>query len=209
MHYLGSNPDAAGKVKAPKAASHGFDLKRHFVGQLTATGFLPFTLLGVAGAVKGYSHSSTVRLLTHWLAALLLFSTMIAWSYYGEKGAEYLFGASAILPFKFAFVVFVFLGMVLPKFDVVVNFSDATTGMMVLCNLPAILVLSPVVMRAARDYFRRLDNGEMPRLLRRQVFILRLHARVGVLDGGIAPRQAPGQSALVLDPTAHALVERL
>ncbi|MHC5108272.1 MAG: alanine/glycine:cation symporter family protein [Planctomycetota bacterium] len=95
---------------------------------------------------------------------LFAFSTMIAWSYYGEKGAEYLFGASAILPFKFAFVVFVFLGMVLPKFDVVVNFSDATTGMMVLCNLPAILILSPVVMRAARDYFRRLDNGEMPRL---------------------------------------------
>jgi AGCS family alanine or glycine:cation symporter len=91
------------------------------------------------------------------------FSTMLSWSYYGEKGAEYLFGAGAILPYKFFFVVFVFLGMVLPEFQTVYDFSDATTGMMVLCNLPAVLILSPVVMRAAKDYFRRLDAGEMPR----------------------------------------------
>jgi flagellar protein FlgJ len=41
------------------------------------------------------------------------FSTMISWSYYGEKGTEYLFGPQAILPYKFVFVIFVFLGMVL------------------------------------------------------------------------------------------------
>ena len=84
------------------------------------------------------------------------FSTMISWSYYGEKGAEYLLGPRAILPYKFMFVIFVFLGMVLEKFTTVYDFSDATTGLMVLCNLPAVLILSPVVVRAARDYFRRL-----------------------------------------------------
>jgi Na+/alanine symporter len=52
--------------------------------------------------------------------------------------------------------------MVLEKFQTVYDFSDATTGMMVLCNLPAVLILSPVVMRAAKNYFRRLDAGEMP-----------------------------------------------
>jgi Na+/alanine symporter len=35
--------------------------------------------------------------------------------------------------------------------------------MMVLCNLPAVLVLSPVVIRAAKAYFARLDAGDMPR----------------------------------------------
>lgn len=90
------------------------------------------------------------------------FSTMISWSYYGEKGAEYLFGPLAILPFKFMFVIFVFLGMVLEKFKTVYDISDATTGLMVLCNLPAVLILSPFVLRAARGYFRRLDRGEMP-----------------------------------------------
>jgi len=95
---------------------------------------------------------------------LFAFSTMISWSYYGEKGAEYLLGPRAILPYKFIFVIFVFLGMILPRFDTVYNFSDATTGMMVLCNLPALLILSPIVLRAARDYFRRLDRGDMPRV---------------------------------------------
>ncbi|MFQ5414039.1 MAG: alanine/glycine:cation symporter family protein [Phycisphaerae bacterium] len=92
---------------------------------------------------------------------MFAFSTMISWSYYGEKGAEYLLGPQAILPYKFVFVIFVFLGMVLPKFQTVVDFSDATTGLMVMCNLPAVLILSPVVLRAARDYFRRLDKGDM------------------------------------------------
>ena len=66
-------------------------------------------------------------------------STAIAWSYYGDRCANYLFGTRAILPYKFVFVVFVFLGMVLEKFQTVYDFSDATTGLMVLCNLPAVL----------------------------------------------------------------------
>jgi AGCS family alanine or glycine:cation symporter len=94
---------------------------------------------------------------------LFAFSTMISWSYYGEKGAEYLLGPGAILPYKFLFIIFVFLGMVLPKFSVVYDFSDATTGLMVLANIPAILILSPHVVRAAANYFRRLDGGQMPR----------------------------------------------
>ncbi len=89
------------------------------------------------------------------------FSTMISWSYYGEKGAEYLLGPGAILPYKFLFVIFVFLGMVLEEFKTVYDFSDATTGLMVLCNLPAVLILSPAVLRAAKNYFKRLDSGQM------------------------------------------------
>ncbi len=92
---------------------------------------------------------------------LFAFSTMISWSYYGEKGAEYLFGPGAILIYKFVFVVFVFLGMVLEKFSTVYDFSDGTTGLMVLCNLPAVLMLMPKVLTGTRDYFRRLDSGEM------------------------------------------------
>ena len=64
---------------------------------------------------------------------LFAFSTMISWSYYGEKGAEYLLGPRAILPYKFMFVIVVFTGMVMEKFQAVYDFSDATTGLMVLC----------------------------------------------------------------------------
>ncbi len=92
------------------------------------------------------------------------FSTMISWSYYGEKGAEYLFGPQAILPYKFIFVICVFLGMIAEKFQWVYNFSDAAVGLMVFWNLPAVLILSPHIVRAGRDYFRRLDSGRMPRV---------------------------------------------
>ena len=95
---------------------------------------------------------------------LFAFSTMISWSYYGEKGAEYLLGPRAILPYKFVFVIFVIFGMMMEKFQYVYNFSDATTGLMVMCNLPALLILSPHVLRAGKDYFRRLDSGQMPRV---------------------------------------------
>ncbi len=124
--------------------------------------------LDINGAeMTGFAFDTTARGFGKYMVTLGVclfgFSTMISWSYYGEKGAEYLLGARAILPYKFIFVVFVFLGMVLPKFSSVYNFSDATTGLMVLCNLPAVLILSPHVMRAAKFYFQRLDAGEMPR----------------------------------------------
>ncbi len=124
--------------------------------------------LDITGAkMTAFAFDTTVRGFGTYIVTLgvclFAFSTMISWSYYGEKGAEYLLGPQAILPYKFLFVVFVFLGMVLEKFSTVYNFSDATTGLMVLCNLPAVLILSPVVLRAARNYFRRLASCEMPR----------------------------------------------
>ena len=93
---------------------------------------------------------------------LFAFSTMISWSYYGENGAGYLFGPRAILPYKILFVIFVIIGMSWREFKPVYDFSDAVTGMLVFWNLPAVLVLSPFVLRAAKDYFRRLGSGEMP-----------------------------------------------
>ena len=124
--------------------------------------------LDITGAdMTGFAFDTSMpgigRYMVTLAACLFAFSTMISWSYYGEKGAEYLLGPRAILPYKFLFVIFVFLGMVLEKFSTVYDFSDATTGLMVLCNLPAVLILSPAVLRAARNYFGRLDRGEMPR----------------------------------------------
>ncbi|MFQ5412555.1 MAG: alanine:cation symporter family protein, partial [Phycisphaerae bacterium] len=94
---------------------------------------------------------------------LFAFSTMISWSYYGEKGTEYLFGASAILPYKILFVIAIFMGCVIPEFKTVYNFSDAMTGLTVFCNLPVCLLLLPTLVRAAGRYFGRLDDGKMPR----------------------------------------------
>jgi AGCS family alanine or glycine:cation symporter len=93
---------------------------------------------------------------------LFAFSTMLTWSYYGERGAEYLFGAGAVLPYKVIFVIFIVIGMMIGRFQTVYDLSDGLVGVMALCNLPAVLLLSPTVLRAARNYFGRLDRGEMP-----------------------------------------------
>jgi AGCS family alanine or glycine:cation symporter len=118
--------------------------------------------------MTGFAFDTTVRGFGKYIVTLgvclFAFSTMISWSYYGEKGAEYLLGAGAILPYKFIFVIFVMLGMVLPSFQPIYNFSDALCGLMVFCNLPAVLILSPRVLRAAGHYFGRLDAGQMPRV---------------------------------------------
>ncbi len=94
---------------------------------------------------------------------LFAFSTMISWSYYGEKGTEFLFGPKAILPYKFLFVAGIFCGSVIQSFETVYNFSDAMVGLTVFCNLPACLILMPTLIRAAKHYFGRLDSGQMPR----------------------------------------------
>jgi AGCS family alanine or glycine:cation symporter len=88
---------------------------------------------------------------------------MISWSYYGETGTEYLLGPRAILPYKILFVIAIFFGCVIQHFETVYHFSDAMVGLTVFCNLPACLILLPILLRAARHYFNRLDTGQMPR----------------------------------------------
>ena len=92
---------------------------------------------------------------------LFAFSTMISWSYYGEKGAEFLFGPSFILPYKLMFVSVIFLSCIIKQFSIVYNMGDALAGAQVLVNLPAALLLFPIYLTASRDYFRRLDSGQM------------------------------------------------
>ncbi|MFH1418930.1 MAG: amino acid carrier protein [Planctomycetota bacterium] len=94
--------------------------------------------------------------------SLFAFSTMISWSYYGEKGTEFLLGPAAILPYKILFVIAIFLACTIQGFETVYDFSDAMVGLTVFCNLPACLLLMPIIVRAGRHYFNRLDSGRMP-----------------------------------------------
>ena len=87
---------------------------------------------------------------------LILFaiSTAISWSYYGDRCAEYLFGSRAILPYRWIYVVALFVGAVV-RLEFVWNFSDITLGLMSLPNLIAIIALSGVVVSLTKDYFSR------------------------------------------------------
>ncbi len=90
--------------------------------------------------------------------ALFAFSTILGWSYYGEKAIEYLLGIKAIFPYRIAFVIASFLGawvltlQARTGFELVWGFADVMNGMMAFPNLVGLLLLSGVVARETREY---------------------------------------------------------
>jgi len=87
------------------------------------------------------------------------FSTLITWSYYGQTGVRFLFGQKSIMPYRWVYVGFILLGALQPL-HMVIAFSDAMIGLMVIPNTIAILLLSGKVWRWTSDYFQKLNNNE-------------------------------------------------
>lgn len=87
-------------------------------------------------------------------------STMFGYSYYGRKCFSYLFGARRARLYDFVYLVMLFVGAAWAA-DMVVNLLDTAFALMALPNMIATLLLAPRVMRAARDYFSRLDAGSV------------------------------------------------
>lgn len=90
------------------------------------------------------------------------FSTMLAWSYYGEKSACYLFGESkrVAVSYKLVFCFFIVVGAA-SNLSAVTDFSDAMIFVMALPNIIGLYLLAPVVKRELNSYFARVDNDEI------------------------------------------------
>ncbi|MFV0416534.1 MAG: alanine/glycine:cation symporter family protein [Chthoniobacterales bacterium] len=73
-----------------------------------------------------------------------VFSTMLGWSYYGEKAVEYLGGISFIPAYRVLWVIVVYLGATMPS-GLVIDFSDSANALMAIPNLISLLLLSGVV----------------------------------------------------------------
>ena len=82
------------------------------------------------------------------------FTTILGWSYYGERCMERLLGRVAVMPYRLIFSVMVFVGAV-TSLDVVWTFSDIANGLMALPNLIGLLLLSGIVVKETRDYMSR------------------------------------------------------
>jgi len=87
----------------------------------------------------------TVGLLT------FVFSTILGWSYYGERAIEYLFGKVAIMPYRFLWVIAVFVGSIM-TLDLVWAMADAMNALMAIPNLISLLLLSGVIVAETRKY---------------------------------------------------------
>jgi len=123
-------------------------------------------IMGVGMTVEGFriglSQIGVGMLAEHIVAGgliLFAFSTIIAWSYYGTRASNYLFGEKSIKPYRFIYGVFVFIGSIW-GLELVWHFVDMVITFMTIPNLIALLLLSPVVSKEIKWYFSEMRQIE-------------------------------------------------
>lgn len=90
---------------------------------------------------------------------LFAYSTLLSWSYYGERAVDFLWGEKGKVPYKVVFCLLAFTGALL-KIEMVLNFSDIMLALMVVPNMIAVWMLFPKVKEETSSYFKRLKAGE-------------------------------------------------
>ncbi len=115
---------------------------------------------GASTTIAGFSTVFGPKFGSSLLAiGLLLFatSTILGWSLYGTRCIEYLFGNKAVRPYQVLFVLVIVLGAVL-DLKLVWDISDTLNGLMAIPNLIGLLLLSPVVFKYTREYFKAIKK---------------------------------------------------
>jgi alanine or glycine:cation symporter, AGCS family len=145
-------------------AESGQELPRLY-GNAVRTG-APLTMAaferGIGRTGAGFGHFIVIM-------GVLLFaiSTAIAWSYYGDRCANYLFGSAAVMPYRIVFVIMHFVGAVIPLASVWA-LGDVFLGVVIFPNLLALLLLSGKIRELSDSYFARkpwIENAEVHRRL--------------------------------------------
>ncbi len=113
----------------------------------------PLTAMAFSLGLPGYGH-----ILVSLGLAIFAFTTIIGWSFYGEKCTEYLFGVKSVPVFRLIWVLAIPVGATY-ELDVAWLLADTLNAMMALPNLLALLLLSPVVFKLTRSY---LAHGSAP-----------------------------------------------
>ena len=117
-------------------------------------------LAGATTTIAGFSTVFGQKFGATLLAlGLLLFatSTILGWSLYGTRCIEYLFGHKAVKPYQLLFVIVIVLGAV-ADLTLVWDISDTLNGLMAIPNLIGLLLLSPVVIKVTKDYFKAIKK---------------------------------------------------
>ena len=118
------------------------------------------TTAAFADALPGFGdHFVTIAL------SLFAFTTILGWSYYGERCAEYLFGERIIMPFRYLWIAMMLAVTALlyagdnitALMNTVWLTTDTLTGLMAAPNLIALLVLSPIIFRMTKEYFDKRE----------------------------------------------------
>ncbi|MCT7655235.1 sodium:alanine symporter family protein [Oceanimonas sp. NS1] len=110
------------------------------------------TTLAFSLAIPGGEYIVSVAL------AIFAFTTILGWSFYGEKCVQFLFGVKAIVPFRIAWVLALPIGAT-RSLEFIWLLADTLNAMMAIPNLIALALLSPVVFRLTKEYFARQKAG--------------------------------------------------
>lgn len=167
---LGSAPIAAAAAKTNWPAEQGLiSMTGTFIDSLiicTLTG-LSIILSGawkldLNGAIMTQAAFSSVfptigPLFLTFSLSLFAFTTILGWSYYGERCYEFLFGVKGINIYRSIFILMVLLGAFL-KIEVVWIIADIVNGLMALPNLIALISLSSVVVAETKLYIRHVNK---------------------------------------------------
>lgn len=89
---------------------------------------------------------------------LFAFTTVLGWSQYGSKAVEYLFGIKGVKIYKVIFVLMIVSGALMTS-SLAWDISDTFNGLMMIPNLIAVLLLSPLVFKITRNYVNRKIKG--------------------------------------------------
>ncbi len=90
---------------------------------------------------------------------LFAYTTVLAWSYYGEKCCEYLFGERSIIAFRVLFALVVIPGAAL-KMEIAWHLADISNGLMVIPNLIALVGLSSIIVKETQEFLSSLEKEE-------------------------------------------------
>mgnify|MGYP000160990177 FL=1 len=127
---------------------------------LVVTGVWDGELYGAAMTSAAFSSQLPFGDIILTLCIILFgFTTMLGWSYYGERCAEFLLGPKVIVPFRVLWVAGIFLGTQM-SLELVWKMSDVLNGMMAIPNLIALVFLAPVVFRLSKEYFAEEEQTE-------------------------------------------------
>ncbi|WP_037255985.1 alanine/glycine:cation symporter family protein [Roseobacter sp. SK209-2-6] len=93
--------------------------------------------------------------------SIFAFTTILGWSYYGEKCMEFLFGVKVMLPYRLVWIVAIYFGAT-ADLGFVWLLADTLNAMMALPNLIALALLSPVVFKVTKEFFATGGKSEEP-----------------------------------------------
>ena len=112
---------------------------------------------GVVMTVKAFEHAlpGMGRYILTLVIVMFSVSTMISYSYYSLKCSRYLFGHRFGSYYVYVYIISLYFAAIWAQ-DIVINILDTAFAMMAIPTLIGTLLLSPSVVRATKDYFRRM-----------------------------------------------------